>query len=117
MPTDPIDTWHQLLADRNVRLKEAHEMISKAVEQEPNNGAYLDSLGWVLFKQKKNEEAGDLRLLFTESPMQLQKWRVTDGAGQITEVTLTNIETGVKLDPRTFRFMPPKGYDADWKNR
>lgn len=71
----------------------------------------------VTLVQKSNPEAGDLRLLFNETPMQLEKWRVTDGVGQITEVTLTNIKAGVKLDPRTFRFMPPKGYDADWKNR
>jgi outer membrane lipoprotein-sorting protein len=67
--------------------------------------------------QAKNPEAGDLRMLFRESPMQLLKWRVTDGAGQITEVTLSNIETGVKLDPSLFRFKPPKGYDEEWKNR
>jgi tetratricopeptide (TPR) repeat protein len=46
-----------MLADRNVRLNEAYEMIKKAVDQEPNNGAYLDSLGWVLFRLDKPEEA------------------------------------------------------------
>jgi uncharacterized protein HemY len=34
-------------------------MIQKAVTQEPNNGAYLDSLGWVYFKQNKLTEAAD----------------------------------------------------------
>ncbi len=48
-----------MLADRNVRLKEAHEMISKAVDQEPNNGAYLDSLGWVLYRMNRLPEAED----------------------------------------------------------
>lgn len=67
--------------------------------------------------QRANAEAGDLRLLFAEKPMQLLKWRVTDGAGQVTEVTLTDIETGIRLNPNLFRFKPPKGYDADWKNR
>lgn len=46
-----------MLADRNVRLSEAHQLISKAVEAEPNNGAYLDSLGWVYFRMGKLEEA------------------------------------------------------------
>ena len=32
-------------------------MIRIAVESQPENPAYLDSLGWVLFKQGKNEEA------------------------------------------------------------
>lgn len=46
-----------MLADRNVRVNEAVEMIRKAVDQEPNNGAYLDSLGWAYFRQGKLEEA------------------------------------------------------------
>ena len=46
-----------MLADRNVRLKEALQMITKAIEQEPNNGAYLDSLGWVYFKLGRLPEA------------------------------------------------------------
>src|SRR6185436_2710270 len=32
-----------MLADRNVRLDEAYEMIKKALELDPENGAYLDS--------------------------------------------------------------------------
>jgi len=32
-------------------------MISRAVEQEPHNGAYLDSLGWVLFRMGKLDDA------------------------------------------------------------
>ncbi|MCZ2152003.1 MAG: tetratricopeptide repeat protein [Bryobacterales bacterium] len=46
-----------MLADRGVRLPEAHEMIRKAVDQEPNNGAYLDSLGWVLYRLDRLDEA------------------------------------------------------------
>ena len=32
-------------------------MITKAVEQEPGNGAYLDSLGWVYYKLGRLPEA------------------------------------------------------------
>ncbi len=39
-----------MLADRGLRLLEALDYISKAVEIAPHNGAYLDSLGWVHFK-------------------------------------------------------------------
>ena len=69
--------------------------------------------------QAKNPEAGDLRLLFTDNDgnLALDKWRVTDATGQVTETTLTNVETGMKLDPKLFIFAPPKGYDKDWKNR
>ena len=37
-------------ADRNVHLGEAKTMLEKAVEREPRNGAYRDSLGWVYFR-------------------------------------------------------------------
>lgn len=46
-----------MLADRNVRLDEAYKMIQKAVDLEPNTGAYLDSLGWVYFRQGKLTDA------------------------------------------------------------
>ncbi len=39
-----------MLADRGVRLEEAKRYIQAALEQDPNNGAYLDSLGWVFYK-------------------------------------------------------------------
>lgn len=38
-------------ADRGVRLDEAEKLVSEAVRQYPRNGAYVDSLGWVYFKQ------------------------------------------------------------------
>jgi len=46
-----------MLADRNLRLQEAHQLISRAVELEPHNGAFLDSLGWVKFRLGRLEEA------------------------------------------------------------
>jgi len=39
-----------MFADRGVNLPEALKLIQKAVELEPQNGSYLDSLGWVYFK-------------------------------------------------------------------
>ena len=39
-----------MLADRSVRLEEALGYIRKAVAIEPQNGAYLDSLGWVYYR-------------------------------------------------------------------
>ena len=46
-----------MLANRGIRLEEAASLIEHAVNQEPNNGAYLDSLGWVYYKQNKLPEA------------------------------------------------------------
>ncbi|MGA8036960.1 MAG: tetratricopeptide repeat protein [Candidatus Acidiferrales bacterium] len=52
-----LNYYGYMLADRGVRLDEATSMIQRAVQQDPNNGAYLDSLGWVYYKQNKLTEA------------------------------------------------------------
>jgi len=48
-----------MLADRNMRLEEALDFIKRAVEKDPENGAYIDSLGWVYFRLGKLQEAED----------------------------------------------------------
>lgn len=44
-------------AERGENLQLAHDMIQQAVKAEPENPAYLDSLGWVLFQLKRPAEA------------------------------------------------------------
>ncbi len=44
-------------ADRGENLPRALELIRKAVELEPGNGAYLDSLGWVYYRLNKLDKA------------------------------------------------------------
>jgi tetratricopeptide (TPR) repeat protein len=44
-------------ADRGEKLDRAHDLIEKAVKAEPKNAAYLDSLGWVLYKLNRAREA------------------------------------------------------------
>jgi tetratricopeptide (TPR) repeat protein len=39
-----------MLADRGVRLEEALQYVKEALAIDPQNGAYLDSLGWAYFK-------------------------------------------------------------------
>jgi tetratricopeptide (TPR) repeat protein len=48
-----------MYADRNVRLDEAQQLISKALDLEPDNGAYEDSLGWVYYRLNKLDQAAD----------------------------------------------------------
>src|SRR5439155_19371077 len=38
-------------AEGGVNLERAADMLNRAVKQEPRNGAYVDSLGWVYFRQ------------------------------------------------------------------
>jgi len=46
-------TW----IDRDLNLEEAISLVRKALELEPDNGAYIDSLGWAYFKLGKLDEA------------------------------------------------------------
>ena len=43
--------------DKGQNIEEAGRLIKKAVEMSPENGAYLDSLGWYYFKAGKFEDA------------------------------------------------------------
>ena len=52
-----LNYYGYMLADRGIRLDEAGSLIQRALKQEPNNGAYLDSLGWAYYKQNKLAEA------------------------------------------------------------
>src|SRR5208337_5607380 len=46
-------------AEHDMKLLEARSLIEKALRSEPKNAAYLDSLGWVLFKLNQPREALD----------------------------------------------------------
>jgi len=61
-PTDPqaaatLNYLGYMNADRGVKLEESLSFIKQALTFEPNNGAYLDSLGWVYFKLGKYDLA------------------------------------------------------------
>ena len=46
-----------MLADRGERVEESVDLLLRANEIDPNNGAYLDSLGWAYFKLGRLELA------------------------------------------------------------
>jgi Flp pilus assembly protein TadD len=58
-PDDPtaLNFLGYLLADHGSKLAEALRLIERAVEQDPDNGAFVDSLGWVYFRLGRLEEA------------------------------------------------------------
>jgi tetratricopeptide (TPR) repeat protein len=43
--------------EKGEKLDKALEYVKRALEIDPGNSAYLDSLGWALYKKKKYEEA------------------------------------------------------------
>ena len=58
-----------MLADANLRLEESLSLITKALDIEPGNGAYLDSLGWVQYRLGRLEDAEkNLRRALEKTP-------------------------------------------------
>jgi tetratricopeptide (TPR) repeat protein len=47
------------LAERGEELELAEQLVRQALQSDPDNGAYLDSLGWVLYKRGDYEGAFD----------------------------------------------------------
>jgi tetratricopeptide (TPR) repeat protein len=52
-----LNAYGYTLADRTDRYREAEKLIRKALRYTPDNPAIIDSLGWVLFKLGKYDEA------------------------------------------------------------
>jgi len=54
-----------LFAEKNINLEEAFTLVTKALDIEPGNSAYLDTLGWIYY-QKGNYEKALMYLLEAE---------------------------------------------------
>lgn len=54
---DALNGLGYLYAEWEVHLEEAVRLITRALSQDPQNGAYLDSLGWAAFKSGRLQEA------------------------------------------------------------
>ena len=48
-----------MLAERGERLDESVSLLQRALTVEPDNGSYLDSLGWAYYKSGKLEQAAE----------------------------------------------------------
>lgn len=59
-PANGADSYNYLAymwAEHNMRLGEAEQMIKLALQSDPNNGAYIDTLGWLEYRQGKVDQA------------------------------------------------------------
>lgn len=58
-PGDPValNALGYTLVDRTRHHREGHELIEQALQQTPDNGAVLDSMGWALHRLERDEEA------------------------------------------------------------
>jgi len=48
-----LNYYGYMLGDLGIRLDEAEALVQQALKEDPYNGAYLDSLGWIYFKEDK----------------------------------------------------------------
>ncbi len=52
-----LNYYGYMLGDLGQRLDEAEALVQRALKEEPFNGAYLDSLGWIYYKENKLGDA------------------------------------------------------------
>jgi tetratricopeptide (TPR) repeat protein len=56
---DAMNSLSYMFAEHDVRLTDAVDLAERALTIEPGNPAYLDTLGWALYKQGKIDEAAE----------------------------------------------------------
>jgi predicted Zn-dependent protease len=56
---DVVNFLAYLYAEENVKLDFAQELLERALKESPDNPYYLDSLGWVFYRQGKADKAID----------------------------------------------------------
>ena len=52
-----LNNFAYSLSERGLQLDRAYQMAQKAVDAEPENASYLDTMGWILFKLSRYREA------------------------------------------------------------
>jgi tetratricopeptide (TPR) repeat protein len=84
-----------MFAEKGERLREAEDYIKRALQGDPKNGAYLDSMGWVYFQQERYDEAMKyLKLALKAEENRLNKIEMefrTDGQRENLSVILDHV--------------------------
>jgi len=61
----------------------------------------------VTLARTKDPEQGSITMIFSDQPLALRQWIITDQQEIRTTVTLSNLESGIKIDPKLFIFKRP----------
>jgi tetratricopeptide (TPR) repeat protein len=64
-----LNNYGYSLSERGIRMAESLAMSQKAVEGQPDNAAFLDTMGWIYFKLGKYEEAK----VYIEKSIEIEK--------------------------------------------
>jgi outer membrane lipoprotein-sorting protein len=82
-----------LILGDNIDLRDNDEIVSV----EHKAGELLVSA-----REHKANVNGDLQLVFSEPTLALKQWTVKDAQGLLTTVAISNVKTGVAIDPALF---------------
>ena len=82
---DALNSLAYMLAERGQKLDAAIGLVQQALAIDPGNGAYLDTLGWVYYKQNRIEQA--------EAPLR-------EAAGKLPGVSVIQDHFGDVLNKR-----------------
>jgi outer membrane lipoprotein-sorting protein len=93
------DTLIGFLAQKEIRFDKGVGIIS-----------YSERPGSVRIgvAQRKKPEDGQLVLEFSDKPLQIRNFKVTDASGQETIVSLSNARFGAEIDKKLFDFRDPR---------
>ena len=63
---------------------------------------------YLTLRDPAEEMEGEVMFVFAEPSYELREWYVTDALGEITRVSLTNVQTGGAVNPRLFVIPEPE---------
>lgn len=86
------------LVDESISFSGDTEVVR--VDREP--GALAITLA-----DAQGRRDGTITLIFSDSPLRLRMWRVTDVQGRVTTIALSQTRTNLALDSELFRFVDP----------
>ena len=82
-----------VILERNVDLARRNMVVGKSFDGTATT---------VVAQDPENPEYGSIALKFTDGPVELRQWIVTDGQGATTTVILGDLDTGVRLGDSMF---------------
>jgi tetratricopeptide (TPR) repeat protein len=112
-----LNNYSYFLARQGIRLEEAEQMSAQTIKLHPEEATFLDTYGWILFKQGKFKEAkkylekalanmaetddksttlehlGDVEYKLGHTESALQRWKLAQKAGGGSEELYLKIKT------------------------
>ncbi len=122
-PDNPLllNNYSYSLSERNIMLDKALEMSQKAVMLEPNNAAYLDTMGWIYFQLGNYEKS--LEWIQKSLELEPDNPEVVEHLGDVyaalgqKDAAIQQWQQALKLQPNNIRLQKKLNKAALIKNR